>query len=82
MNAGTKTMRINVASRTTATASPNPNSWATSTREKAKVPNKMTMTAAALVMTDAVAPIPSMVDRSLFLVRSNASFIRDSRKTS
>jgi hypothetical protein len=62
MKAGTKTIRISVASRKTATAKPKPMNCATITREKLKTPNTMIMIAAALVMTDAVAVSPSIVD--------------------
>ena len=82
MNAGTSTIRITVASSSTATARPNPRSCIASTRAKAKMPNTRIMMSAAEVITDAVALNPSMVAWVLLPVRSNASLIRLSRKTS
>ena len=61
MIAGTNTMRMSVASKSTAAAKPNPSNCAASTREKLKVPKMMIMIAAALVITEAVAVSPSIV---------------------
>ena len=61
MIAGTSTMRMSVASSSTAAARPNPTSCTASTRAKAKVPNTKIMMSAALVIVDAVAERPSMV---------------------
>ena len=61
MNAGTITIRMSVASSSTATARLKPSIWAAKTRENAKVPKTITMIAAALVITEAVAVSPSIV---------------------
>src|ERR1051325_4161428 len=53
MMAGTRTMRINVASRNTASASPNPMNCTASTRAKAKLPKTMIMMNAANVIVAA-----------------------------
>ena len=82
MNAGTSTIRITVASSSTATARPKPSSCIASTRAKAKMPNTRIMISAAEVMTDAVALSPSIVAWVFLPVRSNASLIRLSRNTS
>ena len=82
MKAGTSTIRITVASRSTATASPNPMSCIASTRAKAKIPNTRIMISAADVITDAVALRPSIVASLFRPLRSNASLIRLSRNTS
>jgi len=82
MKAGTSTIRMMVASSSTATARPKPRNCITSTRAKAKIPKTRIMMSAADVMTDAVALRPSSTASSLCPVRSNASFIRLNRNTS
>src|SRR5580704_11825244 len=52
MNAGTRTKRISVASRSTATASPKPRICTARVRAKAKLPNTRIMISAADVIVD------------------------------
>ena len=61
MMAGTSTIRISVASSSTASASPNPMNCTASTRVNAKLPNTMIMISAAKLIVDAVVERPSMV---------------------
>ncbi len=82
MMAGTSTIRMIVASSSTATASPKPRNCIASTRANANTPKTMIMMSAADVITDAVAARPSSVARSLSPCLSNASFTRASRNTS
>ena len=70
MNAGTSTIRMTVASSSTATASPNPSSCIASTRANANTPNTRIMIRAAEVITEAVALSPSIVASAFRPVRS------------
>ena len=61
MIAGTSTIRINVASSSTAIAKPNPMNCTASTRANANTPKTAIMIAAANVIVEAVAESPSIV---------------------
>ena len=61
MIAGTSTIRMIVASSSTATASPKPRNCIASTRANANTPNTRIMISAAEVIVEAVAESPSSV---------------------
>lgn len=82
MVAGTISMRIKVASSSTATARPRPNILRTRSSSRTNEPNTTTMMAAAAVITRAVAARPSATDSTASLVRAYSSRTRDSRNTS
>jgi len=82
MVAGTSTMRTTVASTSTATAMPRPNSFNWRSTPSTNALKTHTMMSAAAVITRAVTASPSATAEALSPVRSNSSFMRDSRNTS
>jgi hypothetical protein len=82
MTAGTRSMRTIVASMKMADAMPTPMTLRTRSGLGTKAAKTATMMAAAAVMTRPVPASPSTMARPLSFVRSHASRIRLTRKTS
>ena len=75
-------MRTSVASINTAAAKPSPNTFSSRLSPSMNAENTQTMISAAAVITLAVTASPSATAAALLPVRSNSSFMRDSKNTS
>ena len=82
MVAGTRTIRITVASRKIATAMPTPSIFTTTSTSVAKPRKTATMIAAALVITFPVEASPRITLPCASPVASQSSRTRDRRNTS